>query len=77
MQSFIWFGRQVDMDALRDHVCDGDEPTPCVKGGQYNWNYNYHNNPFWEQLVNTNGDQRDRLIGHAQVTYQLSDWISR
>ena len=23
---------------------------------EFNWNYNYHNNPFWEQLVNNNAD---------------------
>jgi TonB-linked SusC/RagA family outer membrane protein len=76
LQSFIWFGRGHDMEALRHYRCDGSEPTPCRLGGQYNWNYNYHNNPFWEQLVNGNGDQRDRLLGHAQVSYQLNDWIT-
>jgi TonB-linked SusC/RagA family outer membrane protein len=76
MQSFGWFGRQVDMNALRDYRCDGKEPTPCAMGGQYNWNYNYHNNPFWEQLVNRNGDERDRLFGHVQASYQLNDWIA-
>jgi TonB-linked SusC/RagA family outer membrane protein len=76
LQSFIWFGRQVDMEALRNYRCTGNEPTPCIPGGQYNWNYNYHNNPFWEQLVNTNADERDRLLGHVSVTYQLNDWIS-
>jgi TonB-linked SusC/RagA family outer membrane protein len=76
LQSFIWFGRQVDMDALRHYRCTGTESTPCIVGGQYNWNYNYHNNPFWEQLVNTNGDERDRLLGHVQATYRINDWIS-
>lgn len=76
MQSFIWFGRQVDMDALRNYKCTGDEVTPCTLGGQYNWNYNYHNNPFWETLVNQNFDEKDRMIGHVAVTYQLNDWIT-
>ena len=77
MQSFIWFGRQVDMEALRNFECRGTEPTPCnADGGQYNWNYNYHNNPFWTALVNTNGDERDRLIGHLSVGYQLNDWVT-
>jgi len=76
LQSFIWFGRQNDMNALRHYRCDGSEPTPCTIGGQYNWNYNYHNNPFWEQLVNANGDQRDRLLGHVQASYQLNDWLT-
>ena len=77
MQSFIWFGRQVDMNALRNFRCRGDEPTPCVAdGGQYNWNYNYHNNPFWQALVNTNEDQRDRLLGHLSANYQVNDWVT-
>jgi TonB-linked SusC/RagA family outer membrane protein len=76
MQSFIWFGRQIDMNALRHYICTGDEPTPCVVGGEYNWNYNYHNNPFWEMYVNGNRDERDRLFFNAAVTYQLNDWIS-
>jgi TonB-linked SusC/RagA family outer membrane protein len=76
MQSFIWFGRQVDMDALRDYRCWDNAPTACTDGGQFNWNYNYHNNPFWEQLVNTNEDNRDRVLGHVSGTYQLTDWIT-
>ncbi len=80
MQSFIWFGRQVDMEPLRNYECvDGGpptEPTPCTVGGQFNWNYNYHNNPFWEALVNGNNDERDRVFGHISVNYQLTDWLS-
>ncbi len=76
MQSFIWFGRQIDMAALKNYRCTGNEPTPCTIGGQYNWNYNYHNNPYWETLVNQNFDEKDRVIGHVSVAYQINDWIT-
>ncbi|UCC81564.1 MAG: SusC/RagA family TonB-linked outer membrane protein [Gemmatimonadota bacterium] len=87
MQQFIWFGRQVDTEALRQYRCEGGgpgvdpedpprEPTPCIVDGQYNWNYNYHNNPFWEMVVNGNNDDRDRLFFNASVTYQLTDWVN-
>jgi outer membrane receptor protein involved in Fe transport len=76
MQSFIWFGRQVDVNRLKDFRCTAEKPTPCTDGGQFNWNYNYHNNPFWEQHVNGNGDERDRLLGHVQASFQLNDWIT-
>lgn len=76
MQGFVWFGRQVDMEALRNFRCDGTEPTPCTPGAQFNWNYNYHNNPFWEQLVNSNADERDRVIGGVEANYQLTDWLT-
>jgi TonB-linked SusC/RagA family outer membrane protein len=76
MQSFVWFGRQIDMGALKSYRCTGNEPTPCTPGGQYNWNYNYHNNPYWEALVNQNFDEKDRVIGHISVAYQINDWIT-
>jgi TonB-linked SusC/RagA family outer membrane protein len=76
MQQFIWFGRQVDMRQLRNFRCTGTEPTACRDGGQFNWNYNYHNNPYWEQLVNGNGDKRDRVIGHVATQYQVTDWLN-
>jgi TonB-linked SusC/RagA family outer membrane protein len=76
MQQFIWFGRQVDIRALRNYRCSGSEPTACQPGGQFNWNYNYHNNPFWEQLVNGNNDKRDRVIGHVATDVKLLDWLS-
>ncbi|MCG6988883.1 MAG: SusC/RagA family TonB-linked outer membrane protein [Gemmatimonadetes bacterium] len=77
MQGFTWFGRQVDLNALRHYLCDGTEPTPCdANGGQYNWNYLSGQNPFWAQLVDTNGDERDRVMGSGQVSYQLDDWIT-
>ena len=77
MQSFIWFGRQVDMDALRNFRCTGNEATACnTNDGQFNWNYNYHNNPFWEALVNTNNQERDRLFGHISLSYQVNNWIT-
>lgn len=77
MQSFIWFGRQVDMEELRNYRCTGNEPTPCIVDlGQYNWNYNYHNNPFWEQYVNGNDHEVDRLIGNVRASVQLNDWLT-
>ena len=77
MLGFVWFGRQVDLEQLRNFRCTGNEPTPCIVGdGQYNWNYNFHNNPFWAALVNTNGDERDRVIGNLSLDYQINDWLT-
>jgi TonB-linked SusC/RagA family outer membrane protein len=76
MFQFVWFGRQVDMDALRHYRCTGEEPTPCIVGGQYNWNYNYQNNPFWAMYVNGTNDERDRLFFNTSLSYQLTDWTT-
>ncbi|MEE9534441.1 MAG: SusC/RagA family TonB-linked outer membrane protein, partial [Acidimicrobiia bacterium] len=77
-QSFTWFGRQVDVEALRNYDCTEaqDASGVCTLGGQFNWNHNYHNNPFWAAIVNGNNDERDRMIGHIMLNYQLNDWLT-
>jgi TonB-linked SusC/RagA family outer membrane protein len=68
LEQFIWFGRQVDMDALKAKRFDED-------GNLYNWNYNYHNNPYWIQYENPEQDQRDRFIGGASLRYNVLPWL--
>lgn len=63
-----WFGRQVDIDRLRDYETE--------EGGPFNWNYNYHDNPFWLQYENTNRQQRDRVTGQIELNYDFADWLS-
>lgn len=72
---FNWFGRQVDIDALRDYQKGGS-----VNGGpanaEFNWNYSYHNNPFWQQEQNPQLDDRDRIIGSVALNYQLLNGLN-
>ena len=73
MQSLAqWFGRQVDMEYLRDHMEDIDPVT----GYPVNWNHSYHDNPFWNMKYNTNGRNRDRIIGNINVNLDITDWLS-
>ena len=75
LESFVWFGRQVDVNALRNYAQGG-----AVNNGpanrEFNWNYNYHNNPFWVQFENPVEDVRDRFIGTLSTTYKLTDWAN-
>lgn len=68
MLQFVWFGRQVDVDRLRDYRNED--------GSMYNWNYSYHSNPFWIALENNNFDGRDRVIGSGSVSYDFTDWLT-
>jgi TonB-linked SusC/RagA family outer membrane protein len=72
---FNWFGRQVDIDALKDYQKGG-----ATNGGpanaEFNWNYSYHNNPFWQQEKNPQLDDRDRLIGSVALNVQLLDGVN-
>jgi len=72
LETFVWFGRQVDMNALRNYqqgalVNNGPSPR------EFNWNYNFHNNPFWRQYENPVGDTRDRFIGTVSANYKVFD----
>ena len=56
MLQFLWFGRQVDTQALK-----ADRSR--------NWNSSYYSNPYWNAYYNTVEQKRNRLIGdvHAEV----------
>jgi TonB-dependent SusC/RagA subfamily outer membrane receptor len=65
---FSLMGRQVDVQALRDHLRD-------ATGSQISWNYSGHNNPYFAPLENDNVDTRSRLVGGGTVSYALTSWL--
>ncbi len=64
-----WFGRQVDVEKLKD-------PYKNPDGTPIRWNSSYHNNPYWILYENTNERRRDRFIGNFSLNYGLTDWAS-
>jgi len=66
-----WFGRQVDMTDLKENW-----ETWMPNGMPYNWNSNYHNNPYWTVYKNTSSRKRERIFGNISLSYQLTDWLS-
>ena len=72
----IWFGRQVDMDLLRANYLQRFPEGHPQAGALMNWQNQYWNNPFYQQLANQNQDTRDRLIGQLQGTYEFTSWLN-
>jgi TonB-linked SusC/RagA family outer membrane protein len=72
---FNWYGRQINTESLRNFAQGG-----VVNGGpatrEFNWNYSYHNNPFWVMAENPQLDDRDRLIGSVSLNYQLAEGLN-
>lgn len=66
-----WFGRQVNMDDLKDNW-----QTFNVFGNPYNWNTNYHNNPYWTTGYNTTSRDRDRIFGNFNFKVDFNEWLS-
>ncbi len=72
MQSLgSWFGRQVNMQHLKDHW---NELNPW--GNPYNWNSSYHNNPYWTVYNNTTSRVRNRMFGNISVKWNILDWMN-
>ncbi len=65
-----WFGRQIDMALLKEHW---QEWMP--NGHPYNWNSNYHNNPYWTAYKNITSRKRERWFGNAELNYDVAPWL--
>ena len=68
MYLFIWYGRQINTNSLRDYWMPGQEDLQ-----QFNYNYNYHDNPFFNVYENTNGQDKDRIYGNVNVNYKVNN----
>ncbi len=68
MYLFIWYGRQLNTDSLRDYWMVGQEDQQ-----QFNYNYNYHDNPFFNVFENTNSQDKDRVYGNVSMNYKIDD----
>ncbi len=72
MQSMgSWFGRQVNMQSLKDHWSELDP-----FGKPYTWSYYYHNNPYWTVYRNTTSRRRDRIMGNVNLKYDFTNWLN-
>ncbi|MFN3138064.1 MAG: SusC/RagA family TonB-linked outer membrane protein [Allomuricauda sp.] len=68
MYLFIWYGRQLNTNSLRDYWQPGLEGIQ-----QFNYNYNYHDNPYFTMYENTNAQDKDRIFGNISLTYDISE----
>ena len=71
MYLWVWFGRQINMNSLEDYWQPGLEGIQ-----QFNYNYNWHDNPYFTQFENTNGLKKDRLYGNMSATYEFTPKFS-
>lgn len=76
LMSFTWFGRQVDVDALRNKYYNTASPYGFPDGSLFNWNDNYHRNPYWQQYMNPAPDSRDRVIAQVSAGYEFTPWLT-
>lgn len=72
LQSLLeWFGRQVDMNSLKARWDEIDVTT----GRPFNWNPDYHQNPYYTVYKNTNSLDRNRVFGKTSLFITPTKWL--
>lgn len=65
-----WFPRSLNINSFRNYWQAG-----LTDLNQFNFNYNYHDNPYFNVYENTNGQELDRLFGNVTGTYKFNDYL--
>lgn len=72
MNSLIQMPRSIRLDDLEDfRNPDGSPRVYTNAPGTDFWQ-----NPYWAVNLNTNSDNRDRVIGFVSAKYKFTDWLS-
>jgi TonB-linked SusC/RagA family outer membrane protein len=64
MLQFTWFGRQVDINQLKNYR--------DANGNTFNWNNSYYSNPYFIAYENTVSQRRDRIFGNVNLNYNIT-----
>jgi TonB-linked SusC/RagA family outer membrane protein len=68
---FCWSGRQINMQSLKDNWDQKDSSGYTY----YNWNTNYHMNPYFTVHENTNSLRRDRFFTKSSAFYKPLSYL--
>jgi TonB-linked SusC/RagA family outer membrane protein len=71
MYSFLWMGRQVNLDASENYWQAGQEGFQ-----QFNYNTQWLDNPYFNVYENRNGFNKNRLLGNAVLSYKITENIN-
>jgi TonB-linked SusC/RagA family outer membrane protein len=69
---YVWSARQINMQTLKDNW---DEKDAAGEYTYYNWNNNYHMNPYFTVNENRNSYQRDRIFAKSSLYYQPFEFL--
>ena len=69
--TWLWEGRQVRTDNMRDYWFKGFEGTQ-----PFTYNFRFNDNPYYTVNENLNGQFKDRIIGNISMVYQFTPELS-
>lgn len=68
MYLFTWYGMNTNTESLKDYWQRGLEGFQ-----QFNYNHNYHDNPYFNMYENTNALDKDRILGNVSARLSILD----
>lgn len=71
MYGFNWTGRNFNIASLRDYWQAGQEGIQ-----HFDFNYLWTTNPYLTLFENTNGFNKNRILGNASATYDFTEKLS-
>lgn len=72
VKSLIEMPRNIRLSDLENYRDNNDRPRVFTNATSLDqWQ-----NPYWAVNLNTNSDQRDRIIGFMKLDYKMTDWLS-
>lgn len=66
-----WLPRNIDVSSMSDYWQEGREGL-----NQFNFNYNYHDNPYFNLFENTNGQNINRVFGNLALNFKITKELS-
>ncbi len=66
-----WYPRNTRMSPMENYWQAGKEGI-----NQFGWNYNYHDNPYFNVFENTNSQDLNRVFGNLSLNYQFTPALS-
>ena len=74
---FIWHHRHANFDQLKNYrAYEAVHIQPPGNDEPPNWQHTFFTNPYFEQEVMIQPNEKDRFLGNIAVTYDFTNWLS-
>lgn len=74
---FIWHHRHTNFDKLKNYrAYEAVHIQPPGNDEPPNWQHTFFTNPYFEQEVLVQPNEKDRFLGNIAVTYDFNSWLS-
>ncbi len=72
VKNLVTMPRNIRLSDLQNYITDNGRPRVFTNATSLDqWQ-----NPYWAVNLNTNNDQRDRIMGFIKMNYEFTDWLS-